>query len=110
MSVSEEFIVFLKENLAQLGFVQARRMFGGVGLFCDGIMFALIKDDEVYFKTDAQTSLSYQAEGLKPFSYEVKKKMIALSYWRVPNRLFDDPDEFVNWARVGLHVAKVSQR
>ncbi len=106
MTVSSEFIDFLLENLAPLGPVYARRMFGGAGLYCDGLMFALIADDTVYLKADDKTSQDFMSEGLKPFTYHGKSKPITMSYWRVPERLFDDQDEFVAWADVALRVAK----
>ena len=106
MSVSAEFIDFLLESLAPLGPVQARRMFGGAGLYCDGVMFALIDDETVYLKANDQTSSAFSAEGLKPFTYHGKNKPVTMLYWRVPERLFDDQDEFVVWAQTALSVAR----
>lgn len=106
MTVSSEFIEFLLETLAPLGPVQSRRMFGGAGLYCDGVMFALIADDAVYLKANDQTSQVYTDEGLKPFTYQGKAKPVTMSYWRIPERLFDDGEEFVVWAGIALGVAK----
>lgn len=109
MSVSAEFIEFLLEVLAPLGGVRARRMFGGAGLFCDGVMFALVADEVVYLKADDDTSKAYAAEGLEPFTYTGKKNPVSMSYWQVPDRLFEDPAEFVAWARVALGVARAER-
>lgn len=108
MSVSAEFIAFLKESLAQLGPIQSRHMFGGAGLYYDGVMFALIADDAVYLKADQDSCKAFEAEGLKPFTYHGKAKAVTMSYWRAPERVFDDPDEFVEWARVAVGVAKAN--
>jgi len=110
MTVSSEFIEFLLETLAPLGSVQSRRMFGGAGLYCDGVMFALIADDAVYLKASDKTSEAFVDEGLKPFTYHGKNKPITMSYWRIPERLFDDQDEFVAWAEIALGVARVTAK
>ena len=75
-------------------------MFSGAGLYCDGVIFALILRDTLYFKVDDGNRRAYEAEGLEPFSYEAagQKRTIG-AYWRVPERLFDDPDEMLEWAR-----------
>ena len=106
MSVSAEFIEFLLESLAPVGSLSARRMFGGAGLYADGVMFGLIADDAVYLKANDETAKAYQAEGLEPFTYRGKSKPVRMSYWRAPERLFDDPEEFVAWAEIALDVAR----
>ncbi len=110
MPVSSEFIDFLLENLASIGSVQARRMFGGAGLYCDGVMFALIADDAVYLKANEATSQAFFNEGLKPFTYHGKAKPVTMSYWRIPERLYDDRDEFVDWAEIALGVARAGAK
>ncbi len=100
MASNPEFIAFVTDQLAPLGHVTTRRMFSGAGVYCDGVIFALILRDVVYFKVDDGNRAAYVAEGSGPFSYEAKGRQVALgSYWRVPERLFDDPDDMVEWAR-----------
>ena len=78
-------------------------MFSGAGVYCDGVIFALILRDVLHFRVDDANRSAYQAEGLKPFSYQAKGRTVEMgSYWRVPERLFDDPDEMVEWARAAL--------
>lgn len=108
MSASDGFIALLKDSLRLLGPVNARRMFGGAGLFADGVMFGLIADDTLYLKADDATKLKFEAEGLEPFSYDGKRGPIAMSYWRSPERLLDDPDEMMAWASVALEVARAN--
>ncbi len=106
MATHSEYTDFLLELLHPLGPVTARRMFGGAGLFADGLMFALIADDVVYFKVDDQNRPAFEAEGMNPFTYESKAgKRGVMAYWQVPERLFDEPDEFVAWARNAVSVA-----
>ena len=67
-------------------------MFGGAGVFVDGLMIALISDDVIYLKADAETIPAFEREGLGPFSYATKDGEHTLdSYWRMPDRLYDDP-------------------
>lgn len=109
MSASSEFVAHVLELLAGVGPVQARRMFGGAGLYADGIMFALVIDDVLYFKADATTRQRFANEGSEPFTYEAKGRTITVSHWRVPERLYDDPDEMCDWARAALAVARRAQ-
>ncbi len=99
MSVSKEFLSFLEEQLTEFGAVNSRRMFGGAGLYHQGIMFALIASDTLYFKADDSTCGDYEAVGMGPFVYNGKGKPVSMSYWEVPERLYDAPDELADWAR-----------
>lgn len=106
MAVSSEYTDFLIEMLAPLGPVASRRMFGGAGLFADGLMFGLIANEILYLKVDDENRPAFEAEGMQPFSYDTKAgKRGVMSYWQVPERLFDEPDEFVVWARDAVSVA-----
>lgn len=106
MAVSSDYADYIKELMAPLGPVTVRRMFGGAGVFADGLMFALIAGDTLYFKADDESRGRFEAEGLAPFTYEAKNgKRAVMSYWQAPDRLFDDPDAFASWAREALSVA-----
>ena len=101
------FIAFVKDQLAGLGPVVSRRMFSGAGLYCDGVIFALILRDTLYFKVDDGTRAAYDAEGLPPFTYRSRGRIVEVgSYRRVPERLFDDPDEMATWARAALAAGR----
>lgn len=106
MSASEGFVELLKDCMHGLGHVSARRMFGGAGIYADGVMFGLIADDTLYLKADDKTKRDFESEGLGPFVYEGGGRTIAMSYWRIPERLLDDPDEMVAWAQTALGVAQ----
>lgn len=97
------FIEYVKDQMAPLGPIVSRRMFSGAGLYCDGVIFALILRDTLYFKVDDQNRANYQAEGLAPFRYQARGRMVEIgAYWRAPERLLDDVDEMVEWARAAL--------
>jgi DNA transformation protein and related proteins len=108
MAVSESYIELLSDLLAPVGHVVFRNMFGGAGVYCDGVMFGLIADEVLYFKANDKTKGAYEDEGQGPFIYEGKTKPVAMSYWRVPERLYDEPEEMADWARTALGVAKAS--
>jgi DNA transformation protein len=92
---------------AAFGRVNARRMFGGFGIYADGIMFALAARGVVYLKADDETAAAFRQEGAGPFTYDTKHgKHASLSYWRLPDRLYDDPDELAAWARTAVAVAR----
>jgi DNA transformation protein len=107
MVASESFAEFLHEQLAPLGRVTMRRMFGKTGVFCDGLMFAMVTDDTLYFRVDDHNRTAFrEAESFPPLNYAKKGRTIDLSFWRAPERLWDEPDELVTWARTALAAAR----
>lgn len=107
MSADAALIAHLMDVLRPLGGVAARRMFGGAGLFRDGLMFGLISDEVLYLKADAETVADFEAEGLGPFTYGTKSgDRVLTSYWRAPEHLLDDDDEMREWCRRATRAAK----
>jgi DNA transformation protein len=107
MVASDSFAEFLREQLAPLGHVTMRRMFGKTGVFCDGLMLAMVRDDTLYFRVDDHNRAVFaEAQSFPPLDYEKKGRSIDLSFWRAPERLFDEPDELVTWARAALAAAR----
>jgi DNA transformation protein len=97
---------FLEELLAPMGGVSLRRMFSGHGIFRDGLMFGLVIRDVLYLKADDATRAAFEAEGSAPFTYTgAKGREVRTSHWRVPGRLFDEPDAFIEWARTAFAAA-----
>jgi DNA transformation protein len=106
MVASDSFAEFLREQLAPLGRVTMRRMFGKTGVFCGGVMFAMVADDTLYFRVDDHNRAAFrEAEAFPPLRYEKKASSIDLSFWRAPERLFDEPDELMTWARAAAAAA-----
>ena len=96
--------------LAPLGPVEARRMFGGAGLFRHGLMFALVSDGEVYLKADDTNRPRFEAEGLGPFVYHKQGKPFSLSYYRLPESALEDSDELAWWSREAIDAALRADR
>ena len=100
----------LRDLFRDFGAVDIRRMFGGAGVFVDGLMIALIARDVIYLKADSDTIPAFEAEGLPPFRYATKNGEHTLtSYWRMPERLYDEPEELARWARDAHAVALRAQ-
>jgi DNA transformation protein and related proteins len=106
MVASDSFAEFLREQLAPLGRLTMRRMFGKTGVFCDGVMFGMVTDNTLYFRVDDDNRAVFEeAQSFPPLNYEKKGSTIDLSFWRAPDRLFDEPDELLSWARAALAAA-----
>ena len=107
MTASQEFALFLCDQLASLGPITLRRMFGKTGVFCDGVMLGMVRDNTLYFRVDDHNRAVFkEAESFPPLNYEKKGGVIDLSFWRAPDRLFDEPDELVAWARAALAAGR----
>ena len=106
MVASDGFAEFLREQLSPLGRLTMRRMFGKTGVFCDGLMFGMITEDTLYVRVDDHNKAVFkEAEAAPPLNYDKKGRTIDLSFWRVPERLLDEPDELILWARAALGAA-----
>jgi DNA transformation protein len=103
----DSFAAFLGEQLAPLGRITKRRMFGKTGVFSDGLMLGMVRDDVLYFRVDDENRATFkEASSFPPLDYEKKGGTIDLAFWRAPERLLDEPDELVAWAREALGAAR----
>ena len=103
-------LAFAVDLFSGLGGVAARRMFGGAGLYADGVMFALIDDEVIYLKVDEPLKADLAAAGARPWVYAPRRGpkagiAIETSYWSLPDSACDDPDEACGWGRRALAVA-----
>ena len=98
----------IQELFAAFGRVSVRRMFGGAGIFAEGLMIGLISNGDIFLKADAETTPAFESEGLQPFTYGARRGRVMLSYWRMPDRLLDDPDELAQWATAAFGAARRS--
>ena len=93
------------ELLSPLGAATARRMFGGWGIYLEGLMFALIAFERLYLKVDDTTRAQWEAAGCEPFVYEGKGKPVRMSYYTPPHEAMEAPDLMLPWARMALGAA-----
>ncbi|MDB5816249.1 MAG: TfoX domain protein [Rhodocyclales bacterium] len=104
--MNPDFADHLRELFAPIGAIRIKRMFGGAGIYVDDIMFALIADDVLYLKADAENRKLFESENLEPFSYMAKgKQRVSLSYFRAPDEAMDSPQAMQPWARSALGAA-----
>lgn len=106
MAVSSEYKEFVAELLEPVGHIRIRNMFGGAGVYSGELMFGLIVAENLFLKVDELNRADYEAEEKGPFVYQTGSgKSTAMSYHEVPERLFDEPDELIIWARKALDAA-----
>lgn len=98
---------FLIDLFSEFGPVDIKRMFSGFGISADGVNFALSLRAGLYLRADVETIPRFEAEGCGPFQYQTRQKTVTVnSYWQMPSRLFDDPEEVAQWARAALDAAR----
>jgi DNA transformation protein len=105
-----EFVHFLHEVFRNFGTIQARKMFSGYGIYCDGTMFALVANKTLYLKADAAMAHYFEDKGLGQFEYARGEKTVSMSYYLAPEDIFDDADEAAQWANRSFEAALRSKR
>ena len=111
MAVSDEFADYVIDQLSAWGNVSVRRMFGGAGLYCEGVMFGLIADDVAYLKVDDSNRKEFVKAGASPFNpYPDKVKTTVMSYYEIPADVLEDRDDLAVWAERSLAIAKKKKR
>lgn len=107
MAVSQTSIAQAEELFHSFGEIRVRKMFGGAGLYCDELFFAIMDDGAIYFKVDEETRADFERRGLSPFTFEMKDGSSAtMSYYNAPEEIFDDEDELRRWTTFALDAAR----
>lgn len=109
MAASQEFADYVTGQMAGLGPVSARRMFGGFGLYHQGLMFALIVDDQLYLKSDGESLDEFLLAGCRPFTYQARGRDVSLRYYEAPADAFDEAELMCDWARRAFAAALRAQ-
>ena len=105
MARVNEFVTHMVDVLSAFGSFEVRRMFGGHGLFREGLMFALIYDETLYLKVDDENRADFTSRGLPQFEYQRQGKLVGLSYYRAPESVLDDRAQAAAWARRAWEAA-----
>lgn len=108
MAVSTHYLTYVLEQLAGLAGVHTRRMFGGVGFYCDEVFFGLIADDVLYLRVGDSSRGNYTSRGMAQFRPYAHRPHLSMKYYEVPVEVIDDPQELVNWARRAVEVASTA--
>lgn len=97
----------IKDLLSDMSGISSRPMFGGYGLYKDGVIFGIVADDKLYFKVGKMNQKKYEDAGCEPLTYDTKKrKDIALSYWEVPADIMEDREEVCVWVNESLKISR----
>lgn len=111
MTVSDDYITYVLDQLGGCGSLRVKRMFGGAGIYCGELFFAILNDDELYLKVDDQGRGDYERLGLKPFTYTNKNgRRATMSYYPVPADVLEDAEQLNAWAGKALDAARRSKR
>lgn len=105
MAAAQEFANHIVDLLDPFGPCEAKRMFGGFGIFHQGLMFGLIADGNLYLKADAESRALFEAEDSEAFRYYKKEKEYKLSYYLAPEEFFEDPEACLRWAQTAFDAA-----
>lgn len=109
MAVTTDYLAYVIDQFAPFAKVISRRMFGGVGLYADGLFFGLIDDDTLYLKVDDSNRDDYVSRGCVPFRPLANDPdAYSMSYFQLPEDVLEDPDTLRFWARKALAVAAAS--
>jgi DNA transformation protein len=107
MALGRDFLEFAEERLSVLGSVRIKKMFGGAGVYCDGLFFALLDDDQLFLKVDDANRAAFEKAGLSPFIFRPKEgPPVAMGYYGAPETVWDDEDEMRLWAGLALDAAR----
>lgn len=114
MLKADSFVEHVLDQLVGVEGLTVRNMFGGTGIYRGGVMFALVVDERLYFKTDEINKQDYQSAGSIPFVYDRhdkkgNNKLIAMSYWEVPPFVMEDKDLMFKWM-IKAHEAAVKAK
>ena len=104
-SEEKEFVTYVVELMESVGPVSAKGMFGGYGIFLDGLMFGLVADSTLYLKVDKETENEFKAKGLDAFTYNKKGKEIKMTYYQAPEEALEDAEEMNSWANKAYGAA-----
>ncbi len=107
MAGRSELLDHLLDQLTPLGDARGRPMFGGYGVYLDGLIIGIIAFDTLYLKVDDQNRPDFEAAGASPFSYDTKSGTNTIAaYWEVPTDVLEDSDQLRAWALKSLAVSR----
>jgi len=105
MAVDTVLVEWVQEAMAPVGDVTMRKMMGGATLYCDGTIFAIAHEGELWFKADAETDAVWDEAGCAKFTVTFKDGTVdMMNYRRVPEAVYDDPEVLREWAALALQA------
>ena len=105
MAKDDAYIEYLHELLDPLGKISTKKMFGGHGVYYNGVIMGLVIDETLYLKVDEQSRDFFSKQGCEPFVYQSKAKQVAMSYWTVPDEAMESSEQMQPWAKLAYAAA-----
>ncbi len=106
----KEYIKYIEDILGDFGSIKTKAMFGGYGVYKDNLIFAIIVDNELYFKADKTTMLFFKERESEPFTYKSKGKSVSMSYCKVPDQILEDKDLLSEWVNIAFEAAAKNKK
>jgi len=104
-TAEKEFVSYVVDLMQSVGPVHAKAMFGGHGIYLDGLMFGLVADSVLYLKADKESKSEFKDRGLEAFTYSKKGKEYSMSYYQAPEEALEDDEVMNSWANRAYGVA-----
>ena len=99
------YVAYVLDILSPFGTISARAMFGGYGIYKDGVIVAIVVNDELYFKVDQSNKAQYEELESEPFTYESHGKRATMSYWKVPAEVLEDKKRLPQWLQQSYEIS-----
>jgi DNA transformation protein len=108
----EDFLIhIMQDKLGHISNLRSKKMFGGYGIYKNGVFFAIIAESQLYFKTGEANIEDYKSMDSEPFVYERgDHKKVTMSYWLVPEEILEDEEEIEDWVNKAIAVSKAKRR
>jgi DNA transformation protein len=110
VAVSQEYLRYVLEQLGGLGRITSRRMFGGAGIYCGELFFALIFEDQLYFKVGDANRAEYEERGMQRFKPYADRPELSMTYYTVPVDVLEDSEQLREWGKRSVGAALSSAR
>jgi DNA transformation protein and related proteins len=106
MAEASALVDYLLDQLTALGQVRGRAMFGGHGLYLDGLFVGIVSDETLYLKVDEATQPAFEAAGMQPLVYQSRGRWVRLSFWQAPAEVVEDPEALCSWVSDATQAAR----
>lgn len=103
--MSRDYLEYILDLLSHCDSITSRAMFGGYGIYKNGVIFAIIARDELYFKVDQSNIEQYKKQGSEAFTFEAKGKVSKMSYWKVPLLIMEDETQLKDWVEQSYNIS-----
>lgn len=105
MKANDSYFLFIQERFSKISGISYKKMFSGMGVYKNGVIFGMVIDGELYFKVDDSNREEFESSGASPFSYQSRGKEVTTSYWRLPEEILENKEELNDWINVSYSIS-----